>query len=182
MLDTNSVEGDAFGDAMLRQWLIQNLTPWRPRSLHKACLMADNQYGFAFTTICSFSAPFQRHWETGWNLRRSVKLRSSCRFCAHLLRKRQAVQSSTAVITPKGQLNGAKLRTADICWPKYTLESNTIVWCSERFHPHFRHGNVQSSSVQNPCWLTILGGYTVYIWVAICILSNIYQYMLHRDT
>lgn len=27
MLDTNSVEGDAFGDAMLRQWLIQNLTP-----------------------------------------------------------------------------------------------------------------------------------------------------------
>lgn len=27
MLDTNSVEGDALGDAMLRQWVIQNLTP-----------------------------------------------------------------------------------------------------------------------------------------------------------
>ena len=27
MLDMNSVEGDAFGDAMLRQWVIQNLTP-----------------------------------------------------------------------------------------------------------------------------------------------------------
>ena len=29
MLDMNSVEGDAFGDAMLRQWVIQNLTPWQ---------------------------------------------------------------------------------------------------------------------------------------------------------
>ena len=27
MLDSDSVEGDAFGDAMLRQWLIENLTP-----------------------------------------------------------------------------------------------------------------------------------------------------------
>lgn len=27
MLDSTSVEGDAFGDAMLRQWLIENLTP-----------------------------------------------------------------------------------------------------------------------------------------------------------
>ena len=27
MLDMNSIEGDALGDAMLRQWVIHNLTP-----------------------------------------------------------------------------------------------------------------------------------------------------------